>query len=89
MNFHLISWVSREEKGKKNPYFCSALIIFPARGRVERLIGFVSLSYRLLLGFRAPFKSGFLDQSGLLGEEEATLSIFSWKQIDICKVFEA
>ena len=25
MNFHLISWVSREAKGKKNPSFCSAL----------------------------------------------------------------
>ena len=66
-----------KKRKKKNHSFCSALIIFPARGTVERLIGFVSLSYRLLLGFRAPFKSGFLDQSGLLGEEEATLNIFS------------
>ena len=41
------------------------------------VFGFVSLSYRLLLGSRAPFERVFLYQSGLLGEAEAILSIFS------------
>lgn len=62
----------QEAKGKKIPLSVQ-LSHLPSQRNLRKTYWFVSLSYRLLLGSRAPFEECSCISPGLLGEAEPFL----------------